>query len=656
MKNPDAQTDIPFSPLTFRGVAVSVFLLLAAWTAVSVYHHHVTRNQIRTLFHEEAREMASALAMGERAMARTMNRLRGELADRLLTAGHWLRDIDSRSPLTRADLLAVAEASRIFNAVVFAADGSREFGLRGGGPPWGGAGRRGPGGGRGGGFHAQEVLDFLESGDRHRVEGLHSSGGSGDTRFSVMVRRAGGGAIMINIDAQEQEQLLGRYGPGALLAAYAEKPNVRYVLRVRDGEIVERHGEYAGGTNGDVFEASAPLPESGGESLIAGFDNRPIAENEHILLQRLALSTGTMALLGVLVLLWTRLRKRYFKQSDLLRKVRSYHRAVLDTMDEAVIAWDGFRNVTFWNPKAERLFPELAANPAGTLPDRIREIHETIAANGGETVFGLAEAGGAPRRYRAEEARISGPHPTQLLLLGDVTAVEEATREHGRREHLEALAKVASGVAHEVRNPLNAIAMSIQTLCAEPSTLEPDDRETLESLRGEIERINAIVQHFLAYGRPRPPEFSEVDPAAVARDSAAILQPHLEDREIRLAVKPSADLRIRADAQQLRQALINIILNAAEASPPGASIELTTEKRGNAAVVTCRDRGCGMTHDQLERIFDPYVTHKPGGTGLGMSIVKRIVECHGGAIHIDSEPEAGTTVELRFPLRNGGED
>jgi two-component system, NtrC family, sensor histidine kinase HydH len=95
--------------------------------------------------------------------------------------------------------------------------------------------------------------------------------------------------------------------------------------------------------------------------------------------------------------------------------------------------------------------------------------------------------------------------------------------------------------------------------------------------------------------------------------------------------------------------LLNIILNAIEASPASSTITLRTEKRENQTACLCTDQGCGMTEEQIAQIFDPYVTHKPGGTGLGMSIVKRIIETHDGQIRVESKINQGTTVTFLFP-------
>ena len=131
---------------------------------------------------------------------------------------------------------------------------------------------------------------------------------------------------------------------------------------------------------------------------------------------------------------------------------------------------------------------------------------------------------------------------------------------------------------------------------------------------------------------------------------AAFLDPLLAEKNLRLTVESGEIPNIQADAQQIKQALLNVALNAIDASRPGTAILFQTIVSGENVIFRCRDHGKGMTPEQMQKIFDPYVTFKAGGTGLGMSIVKRILDAHGGKIVITSRPEEGATVELHFPL------
>lgn len=636
------QGNLPASlPVSFRTVVILVTLLVLGWGGLSVTHYYQTRQLIRTLFERETQEMGALLALGERTMARIAARLESEQANRLLAAGFWLRDLELHHPLTDGDLDRAVDSAQIFNVVVFDSKGRREIGYRGGAPPWAGGRGRGP-------YHAVTIEQFLQKDLPYSIEGLHPSGGFGGNRFSILVRRHNGGVISINIDAQAQEELIAQFGPHALLEEFVTKSNVLYAYRMVQNRVEERYGEIP--SNNTALEIELLLSKPENEKLIVGFDNRPLVENNRILMQRMLLSIGIVCIVGFLILAGARLQKRYLHQSTVLRQLKSYHRAVLDTMKEAVIAWDENGRLTFWNPKSEHLFPELIQQPPiDKVPPSIDAIHEKVQNSSQNPIVEFGNDQQEIRRYRAEETAIADPLPARVLFLTDVTDVENAVRERDRREHLEALAKVASGVAHEVRNPLNAIDMSIQNLCMEPSTLQPGDKAVLESLRGEIQRINSIVEHFLAYGRPQPPILSEVDFNILVRDAASFLNPALQEKKMRLSLDLAPSANVQADAQQVKQALLNIVLNSIDASREGMEILLQTEEREDRVVCRCRDRGVGMTPEQIQTIFDPYVTYKPGGTGLGMSIVKRILNSHGGDVNVKSAPGEGTVIELHFP-------
>ncbi len=647
---------------SFRTVALVVSGLVVVWIALSIVHYFDAREQIRNLLSGQAESLAATMALADWQTSLVLEQLEEEQAQRLQAIGMWLRERDAASPLTMEDLENIAESANVFNINVFDKDGQRETGLRGHGPPihaggrgmGGGAGRRGGGGG--GGQHGQ-IQAFLESRESIQVSGLHKARYSDAIRLAVLIRRTNGGVISLNIDATEQSQLRQNNGPAAYLRAMSERPEIFYVERRIDGERDLFFGEeYEGLESPDhpeVIELEVDIPNQNSATLLIGFDAGSLRTAERELKQRLLWSAFFALALGIAGLVWMRFQKRHGLLARALQQVRSYHRVLLEQMGDAVISWEENGGLTFWNDRAEGLFPELTScSVESPLPESVLTVFKEIDASNQTTILTLEEHKTGPRRFRAETETIETPQRTQVLFLSDITAVEEATSEKNHREHLEALAQVASGVAHEVRNPLNAIDMTIQTLCMEPSTLQEDDRQTLEQLRSEIARINGIVTHFLAYGRPQPPAFSPVDLSHVMAEVATFLKPVAEENHVTLEFKSPEIPEISADPQHIRQAVINIALNAIEASEQGSKVELQIEKNESEIICRCVDHGCGMTEEQRVRLFDPFITSKVRGTGLGMSIVKQIVRSHNGSISVQSEPGKGTEINLHFPLQS----
>ncbi len=653
---------------SFRTVLTFVLILISVWVALNVTHYFQCVEELRDLLRSQAETMAASIALADQHLTQTLDQVASEQAVRLVAVGSWLRDMERYSPLDYDTLQRVADEAGVFNIVVFDPQGRREIGLRGHGPPPGAGGGLRSGQDRRG-RRRQSVVhveEFLKSEKPFAIEGFRRGRGSGFLRFSVVVRRENGGAITVQISAEEQQRLYENLGPEALMSRLAAEPSVAYLERISGGETDARfegptldfsaEGEL-GLVQKDTFEVRTDVPGQPGAVLLVGFDAGPLRAAEKELLHRLIWSAGIVGMVGVLGLLWARLRRQHGFVARALQQIRSYHRALLEHMDDAVLAWGDEEGLTFWNRRAQELFPDLAHLTAGSAPpESVLDVAKKTREGSGNLVIGFNGENSEIRRFRSNHEILDSPIRTNMLFLTDVTAVEEATSERHRREHSEALARVASGVAHEVRNPLNAIDMTIQTLCAEPTTLEEEDRKTLQDLRQEISRINGIVNHFLAYGRPQPPTFAETEPGAVMAEVVSLLRPVANENKIALNLEVEDGATITADPQQIRQALLNIVLNALEASKEADTISLWVKNRVDEVVCGCQDNGEGMSPDEVDRLFDPYFSTKPRGTGLGMSIVERIVQNHHGRISVESHSGEGTRIVVHLPRRSSGKE
>jgi signal transduction histidine kinase len=232
---------------------------------------------------------------------------------------------------------------------------------------------------------------------------------------------------------------------------------------------------------------------------------------------------------------------------------------------------------------------------------------------------------------------------------------QEALR---RRDRLAAMGELASTVAHEIRNPLNAIAMSAQRLrreCLEPPGTGPQGSERDEALalvnvvQGEAQRINQKVQQFLEFARP--PALAP-RPTTLAPWIASITEgvgAFAAARNVNFVSEPIADAAVVIDPEQLRQAIDNLLRNAVDATPPGGTVTLAARAISRELVVEVRDTGLGIAAEHLPKIFDLYFTTKADGTGVGLAVTQQIVAAHGGRLDVDSSPGAGTTMRIVIP-------
>lgn len=238
--------------------------------------------------------------------------------------------------------------------------------------------------------------------------------------------------------------------------------------------------------------------------------------------------------------------------------------------------------------------------------------------------------------YLAERLRLAGG---RLL---------EATIRAERAESLAMLGRLAAGLAHEIRNPLGSILGSIQLVQSAPN-LDEESRELCQLVERETARLNDLVSDMLDLARPKPPTLGPVDLANVAQDVRQLATRSGRGSDVELSYEGPEKLMVSADAGQLRQVLWNLVRNAIQVSSPGARVEIRVIDQGDSPRLEIRDEGPGIPSEVQSQIFDAFFTTRTAGVGIGLAVVKRIIDDHGWAIEVVSEEGQGATfrVDLR---------
>ena len=249
----------------------------------------------------------------------------------------------------------------------------------------------------------------------------------------------------------------------------------------------------------------------------------------------------------------------------------------------------------------------------------------------------------------------AGSPPNYVVILYDLTATRAKTRETIESERLNALTLLAAGVAHELGNPLNSINIHFQLMERDLRKLETPlsarVRESVEVVRSEIGRLDMIINQFLRAVRPSAPRLKPEQVNDIVRESVQFLQLEIADRDMILETEYDSRLPLlMADRDRLKQAFYNLIKNAMQAMHTGGILHISTTLTNTHIIVAFADNGTGIAPENLNRLNEPYFTTKPTGSGLGLLIVRRIIQEHGGELQLESHLERGTTVRMLLPL------
>ena len=244
-----------------------------------------------------------------------------------------------------------------------------------------------------------------------------------------------------------------------------------------------------------------------------------------------------------------------------------------------------------------------------------------------------------------------------------VERLQHSQREVLRGAQLAAVGQLAAGLAHEQRNPLMAMKILVQSARSGPAPQGLSGRD-LEVLEEEITRLEGSIRTVLDFARPSDPEKAPVDARGVVEQTVCLIAARAQRQGVRLGCElPARPLVLEADPGQLRQVLLNLLVNALDVVPLGGSVRVGADgpaprpgRPGRWLALWVADTGPGLPADVGDRIFDPFVTSKETGTGLGLSICRRIVEAHGGEIGAANGPGGGAVFTVHLPCEPAGDD
>jgi two-component system, sporulation sensor kinase E len=363
-----------------------------------------------------------------------------------------------------------------------------------------------------------------------------------------------------------------------------------------------------------------------------------------------------------------------------LAQEKCFLETVFNAIHEGIIVTDSNGRVTYLNDAACKLFGLEAADAIGKrLDERVRGLDwGSLTQSGGPLSRDMeifypenrfinfyivplmiehreADDVAAPLRGVREETipAIAG-QVGYVMILRDITETRRTAQQTIESERLNALTLLAAGVAHEIGNPLNSLHIHLQLMERKAQELDHNAKaelqQSIDVARSEVRRLDSIVTQFLRAIRPSRPQLHPENVNAIVEEAVRFFNPEIQDRDIVVEQELRGDLPLlQLDREQMKQAFYNVIKNSLEAMKRHGTLRIRTDLDDTYVIVSFTDTGGGMSAENLSRVFEPYFTTKPSGTGLGLLIVRRIVREHGGELSIGSSRGEGLTLTIRLP-------
>jgi PAS domain S-box-containing protein len=347
---------------------------------------------------------------------------------------------------------------------------------------------------------------------------------------------------------------------------------------------------------------------------------------------------------------------------EIFSTMRENMNSVMAGLEDGLLLFTRDARAVMISPAAEKFLGAPAGHFLGRrvteifplghpLRDALRIESDELSEVAAETELETSEG---PKRVSVSVQAIqeAGERMGALVTLRDLDSLESINTQLQVSERLAALGRITAGVAHEVKNPLNSMRLWLENLKESlPAEQDSASKQAVQVLDKEIDRLDAVVKRFLDFTRPMDIRLEATQLAVLLREVLEIAQPQLQKSNIQLAQLLPIDVpEVYVDRALLKQAVLNLVLNAAEAMPNGGQMRLVLSRRGEMAEITVGDTGKGIAPEHRQKIFQLFFTTRPGGSGIGLASAFRIVQLHNGSIDFTSEVGRGTTFRIELPL------
>jgi signal transduction histidine kinase len=630
-----------------------------------------SKKEMYSLMEKQSRSLLETLLASSSNALLANEKIENELKTRLLNNALFIKYLYENSLITDKLIRTIARENNLFRINIFNRYGKRIFSssseIHAGLP-----GKENP---------AQYLRPIFDNEEDTLIIGVKPARYLEGTRYTVAVAAKGRDAIVLNVDAGELLKFRKQVGFGALLKEIAKSSNIAYVLLQDKNGIIAAAGdslhiEFLDSTKlalNKGVDYSTSIVENNNKRFFEArqlfvYDNDPVGIfriglsfepidtiNSRIT-QRIIIMSVFLFIFGSVSFALIFFRQNFTLLSRRFHSFREYSKSIIDNIGESIILLDSKQNIKSANNATASVFGAdislITGKPVSSAFDNpvIDKIinDENPVSEVSYPLGGINKTFLVSKNYFTDE---NGEKNT-ILVIKDLTAIKELEKQFARQERLAAMGELASGVAHEIRNPLNAISTIVQQLNKdfEPKKDEEEYKSLTKLVYSEVNRINATIESFLRFARPLDMKKENFAASSLFEQIKKQYAQILKEKQITLTLNENWRGNVVWDRSQILQAFINIIENSIDAIQAPGEINITiAEKDSSSVIISFADTGDGIGDDLIDKIFNLYFTTKKKGNGIGLSIVQKIITGHNGNINVESRSGNGTTFLITLP-------
>lgn len=649
-------------------IVLSIFLLTSLIViSFGFIEYSQSKKEINSLMQEQSHTLLESIMISSKNAIKSYNQIKDEINERLLNNAILIKHLYENGNLKNSDLKKISEENNLFRVIVFSNKGKRI--LTSHSPSQ---------------FEnsfqnkSKDILKEIFSGEEDTLLiGIREPQSKDAFRYVVAVATKNHDAIVVNIDAKKLIELRNELGFGPLLREFVRHDNIKYVAFQNENGVIAAAGTIDGlddisssdfltnsyknnifssrifsNGNEEFYESVHPVTIDNNKIglLRLGLSIEPLKNINDEIIKRTIIMSLILLLFGIVTFSFLFAKQNFDQLSIKFRAIENYFKSIFDNVGDAIIIVNNENKIETVNNSALQVFESKDFY-------EIQNKYKSLFAELMNSLFNITEkeitVNNKNKSLIISKSIFIDENKNQkvIFVIRDITNQKLIERQQIRNKQLTALGELSSSVAHEIRNPLNAIATITQQIGKDFSVKENEnDFKQLTSLvYHEVKRINEIIENFLKFARPLPlkPEYFSLKEFFLQLESQ--YKNILGEKNIKLNLKDASNLEVVWDRVQMKQVFINLFENSIDAIKENGNINIEISTSNDFIEISFSDSGCGIPKEVLDKIFNIYFTTKAKGNGIGLSIVQKIVSEHNGLIFVSSEVGKGTTFKLILP-------